>query len=163
MAQRIAASLAFVAAFGLASAAFAEVSSGPVPSQPSPSAYASPAPYAPPLADPANETVMMRKRRSDPAFNAGVALDAVGATSVLVGLVALVVAANDHVQSTTCDGDLHCKDPSTASPAVGLGFIGVGLVVAAVGIPLTVWGGHKVRRPFSLVPSPGGAGLVWRF
>jgi hypothetical protein len=122
-----------------------------------------PAPYAPPLADPANETVMVRKRRSEPAFNAGVALDVVGATSVVVGLVALVVAANDHVQSTTCDGDLHCKDTSSASPAIGLGFIGVGLVVAAVGIPLTVWGGQKVRRPFSLVPSPGGAGVVWRF
>ena len=157
------AALAFAATFAFASVAFAEVQAGSVPSQPPPEPYAVPPAYAPPLADPANETVMVRKRRSEAAFSAGVALDVTAGVSMLVGLVALAVTANQHAQGIDCNPDLHCKDTSDASPAVGLGFVAAGLVAAAVGIPHTVYGGQRVRRPFAWAPTPGGAGLMWRF
>lgn len=181
MTHPLPAALAFAASFAFASSAFAEVPAGSVPSQPPPSypapappPYAAPAPppyayapppyaYAPPLADPANETIMVRKRRSEAAFSTGVALDVAAGVSLLVGLVALGVTAGQHVDGTTCNPDLYCKDTSEASPALGLGFIVAGLATAAVGIPLTVYGGQRVRRPFAWAPTPGGKGLMWRF
>ncbi|MFT3773624.1 MAG: hypothetical protein QM820_50255 [Minicystis sp.] len=141
----------------------------PPPAYPPPNGYALPPGYAPPpgayypppqagpVADP-NAPVMVRTRRSPQAMYAGAGLVAIGGLGLIVGVTITLTSG-----LRAWENAYGCNSNCSTSQSVGLGLMIGGLITAAVGVPLLVYGAKRVPAQFSWVGEPTATGWQWRF
>jgi|HubBroStandDraft_6_1064221.scaffolds.fasta_scaffold101825_3 hypothetical protein len=131
------------------------------PPPPAPAAYAPPSGYPlPPALPPAID------RQSTTAMVGGAALTGLGGVLILASTIAFMVPTCSATRGEVC----------MASEATPVGLLVAGLVAAAAGIPLVVYGAKRVpvmggattgSVPPSALPAwvgaPRGNGWAWRF